>query len=298
MQDNSVGVYNYRIGFKRARGASLGASDLPGKPFKDFLLDYLESRPEPAESANSPRRWYVDKILEKDDGASGIIQYGRTGFGSRLVDGKTRQQMYERAASDIEIIPIYHRFWVPKYGLYSVWSIQAFGGYSCNTLVVNDFRNAFKSTYPGFICVPYPIYPAELGIFQNAEVKAVTLRKKRASRDAADDQVGGESEEVNLSVQISAPDRKSNLGKLKDLLPRYLTQSGRGMTFGGAKYDAASAKVTIDGETKTIPLVGALQRTCIVDISDTVDREDGHPTLKSMEERVETLIQEISVGLG
>lgn len=272
----NTGLYLYKFWFNRRRKGKICLSELPKPDLSKCIDDFAKKNADAGVEEDITRRWLVTQFDKQKDGARIFLDYGRSGFGSRLIDGKSRKLNYDRKTSDVEVVPLLSRLWFPTKGQYGIWAFQSFGQFSCNGLVLESFKNFARDRWPDYVFNALPLVPSYLESYKTAPVTAVTLKKK-APGDAAVAQtnVGG-AENVLIDVRISS-ERGSRLGKLQDLLPRFSGDKAKGRSFGGQEYDYAHATIDIEGRKRTVSLYGPGRGTGLIDLDDDVKKIGGHP---------------------
>lgn len=295
MFNPTIGLYLYQVSIKQKRKKPYKASDLARPTWLDQVKAFQVAHAESA-SDEAGKRWYFESTKQLDDGFRAVVQYGRSGFGSRLLDGKSRTVNYTRRTSDIEVIPLVTRLWVPKTGSYGIWAFQSFGQYSCNNLILNAYDTAVRNAWKDTILDVRPIIPSYLKSYKSAPVTAVVLRK-RTTDDIASRQIQSRSEVVNIDVKI-APPRGGILGKLTDVLPKFSGEKPSGRSFSGVEYDQAHATIDIGGHSRTVSLYGASRGTGLIDVDGDVEKVNGHPKRAEFFAFVDSFISDTVKELG
>ena len=132
--DNSIGLHIYAITQHKTRKpkkivfSDSGDGARLSKALPHFIEKYKSAEYEEGET---PRPWYLDPKNQNGATSDGLIMYGSSGFATDIVDRETRSTQYKRKISDIEIFPLYYRFWVPTSGEYALLALQTFGQRSC-----------------------------------------------------------------------------------------------------------------------------------------------------------------------
>jgi hypothetical protein len=296
----SIGAFAYRVQVRRPRNYQIidFSADSLGKKLRDCYVEFWKSQLEAADTEETIRRWYYEQQKDSASGSEGLVQYGRTGFTSLLVDPKTKTTKYERETSDLEIIPLFNRIWLPDSGTFGIWVFQAFSGYSCNNLMLNAFSKFFREKFSGLVLSVAPIVPAEIKQFREAPVRAVILRSKSGGEDIADRQLGQRTKDVGISMEFTAPPRET-LGLFSSIKDRFTgAQKDEAMSLDGIHFDEAFAKVSINGRLRTIAMTGVSNRTGLIDLSGEVKiGPNGHPKPDSISKEFGTILSDLATEM-
>lgn len=221
--DNSIGLHIYAITLHQ-KGApkkkiKLTAIGVGAKlsAFCPNFINHHKSAIDP--NSGVARVWYLEPEPTNGQTFEGWIMYGSTGFTADIVDRKSRAKLYTRKVTDMEVMPLYYRLWVPQNGDCALLALQTFGQRSC----VNRFKSAlesmFRNTNSGYRIIFNAVAPAQIASYKTADVKKLSLIKHNYSSDAAENQLGSTDELVDLNVSFSAK-RRSHLGNLESFANR------------------------------------------------------------------------------
>jgi hypothetical protein len=299
MSENLVGLHIYAVRQKErskkvfidlapnGKGAMLSAS------VEAFVSKFSTYKDEGKEYL---RDWYVEIRNSTGFVTHGSVMYGSSGFSGPIVDRQTREVRLNREKSDMDIIPLYFRFWVPDHGNYALCAFQTFGSRSCVGKVFGQLQTLFNERNEGYILSPKPIVLTDISRFKNGEVKSIALLKKDFSSDRADNQGVTSGELLDLDVQIRAK-RKQSLGTLGGLASSiFMNAEKSGLDFLSTTFDTAYASVQVGGKKRRVALIGEGKDTGKVDLSDDIEYgPNGFPTFESTSREVEALFSEITV---
>lgn len=274
MFNPNIGLYLYRVTLNPRRKMPINFGDVSEPTVSECIDEFAQLNLEKNLGGDIGRRWFFTHVHPLEDGYSFHLDYGRAGFGSRILDGRTRKLNYDRKVSDVEVVPLLARVWLPTSGKYGIWAFQSFGQHSCNGLVLADFKNYCQTRWPELVFQPLPIVPSYLETYQSAPVTAVTLKTKATGDAASDQTIAHNGDTVNIDVRITSP-RGGNLGKLRELLPRFSGKKAKGRQFGGQEYQEAYATIDIGGRTRTVSLYGASRGTGLIDLDGEVKKLAG-----------------------
>ena len=298
--DNSIGLHIYSVTqHKKRKPANIEFSDTgDGSRLLNALPHFIEKYTSAKDEEGEFRRdWYLNPNDPAGGTFEGTIMYGSSGFASDIVDRETRTTQYKRKTSDIEIIPLYYRFWVPTSGQYALLALQTFGTRSCVGRIQGALEAGFRLTNEGYRLDFTPVAPGEIGTYKIAEVKRLSLTKRDYSSDAAENQLGDPGTLVDLGVSFSAK-RRSNLGLLQSFTNRVKKASKKSvLEYNDTLFDEATAQIMVGGKLRTITLVGMSRNTGKFDLSTDVDRGlNGMPKFESISSETASLFSDIVSG--
>ena len=297
----AIGAYVYRVQVRKVRdytALSFSEDDL-GLKLRQAFLDFTHKFSEPEDKESTNRRWYFSEMEQEGSGYQGTVEYGRTGFSSRLIDLTSRQVQYERVASDLDFIPLFNRFWVPDEYEFGLWVFQSFSGYSCNALMLDDFARFWRSRYETTRLAVSAVLPEELKQVREAPEKAVVLKTKTGGGAIADRQLGVNHEDAGISFEISARGR-DDFGTFGSLKRRFTgKQLDEAMEMDGILFEDAQAKVKINGRTRRVTLAGTGSMNALIDLSRDVKTSagTGHPTKPSISAAFDEIVKDVVVGM-
>src|SRR5262245_48108074 len=79
-----------------------------------FISHFIDAHRTGIQNSELERSWYFELRDEDPGNYRGYIHYGTFGFESNFVDAKTKKRNYRRKTTDVEEIPLYFEFWLPK----------------------------------------------------------------------------------------------------------------------------------------------------------------------------------------
>lgn len=299
--DNSIGLHIYAIRLHKARKPKRLTFDTvgDGARLKKFLPTFFSRFSKAADDdGGNARSWYlVPKENTSTDTFDGLIMYGSTGFATDIVDRETRSTQYKRKVTDIEIIPLYYRIWLPDNGDYGLVGLQTFGQRSCVGKVQIALEAGFRQTNNGYRVTFTPVAPAQIASYKTAEVKRLFLTKQDYSSDAADNQLVKDGEIVDLSVAFSAK-RRSSLGLLDSFTTKIKAASeSKVLRYNDTDFDEATAEVMIGGKRRKVTLIGISRNTGKFDLTEDVScGPNGMPKFLSIRKEVESIFNDVVAG--
>lgn len=301
MSDNSIGLHIYSLKIRRKRKFEViplgengeGATLSKAVP---VLLKRFKSPLD--EETGRPRSWYFEDVRKDGFTSSGTIRYGSSGYESEIVDGKTRSVRYKRSVTDLDVIPIYFRVWVPDDGEYGLLALQTFGQRSCVNRVQQALQDCFRAVTEDHMLDMNPVHPASMKSYMEGDVKTISLVKREYSTDSAENAVVDPNEIVDLDVSFKAKPR-SSLGKLSQVMKRIRKGDSdqQELKYNDTYFDEASANVVVGGKTRKVVIVGLSKNAGKIDLSEDVLRmPNGHPKYVSIDHEVEQLFVDIVAG--
>ncbi len=211
MIDNNIGMHIYRIKQHISRKSTTiefkNSGD--GARFKNMLPDFISRFSNPMnEEGDQARAWYFEPKTDNDGTHHGVIHYGSSGYESKIVDRKTRDLRFQRAVSDMDVIPLYHRFWVPSSGDLALVALQTFGQRSCVSRVLSSLEARYRASFAGHRLTFAAVMPMEFSSLRESEVTSITLMKSNYSSDIAANQFGIPNNLIEYDVCFTAKPKK------------------------------------------------------------------------------------------
>lgn len=298
--DNTIGLHIYAITqHKTRKPKKIPFSNTgDGARLKKSLPHFLKKYTSADDGDGSPARpWYLMPQPLKGDTFEGTVMYGSTGYATDIVDRNTRATQYKRKTSDLEIIPLYYRIWVPNGGDYALLGLQTFGQRSCVGRFQLALETGFRQTNAGHRITFNPVAPGEIASYKVAEVKKLNLTKRDYSSDAAENQLGDPGALVDLSVSFNAK-RRSNLGKLAEFTNRVRgAASDQVLEYNDTHFDEATAEIMVGGKRRTVTLIGVSRNTGKFDLTDQVKKgQNGMPVFNSISGETESIFNDVAAG--
>jgi len=259
--------------------------------FPTFLSDFVDQNVEANNIDEAERTWLFERSKNsKELDIFGQISYGTFGFESKLKNNKSKVIKYERQINDVEEIPLYFQFWSPGGKSMSFAVFQSFQGKSCIQLVIDKLKIEFENIHLELIIKIRKLVPSDLagGIYNSSPVKSLRLIKKNASTDIADLHLGRAAPEtVDIELTLKAH-RSQSIGKF-GAVARSLRSDGV-IVYNGMEFSEAVAMVRFGGKLRPVGMFGSHTNAGVIDISDSVIFEGGHPTPESVRKEAKLLL--------
>ncbi|MEM5475316.1 hypothetical protein [Pacificibacter sp. AS14] len=297
MADFSVGLHVYSLKLrtkgKNHRIVPFGTST-EGELLRRAveLLINLHTSPT-IEGSIIPRPWYFEN--KKTDGFStyGLIKYGSSGFESTIVDGKTRDVMYDKKATDLDVIPIYYHFWVPDSGDQAFLAIQTIGLRSCVNKVQDALSKSVRMLSDRHVVDQNPISLADTKTFGNAPVTTLSFVQREVSSDAASNAIF-ENQVFDVGYTLKSQP-KENLGTFSQVKQKLFGRtSDDQIEINNDSYSEATASVKIGGKIRRVVILGVSKNSGKIDITEHVDCDlTGHPKFDSIHEETKNVLKDI-----
>lgn len=299
MAESIVGLHIYSVTQHKKRNKIKieFSKNGDGARLRDYADRFFRLHSTPDDDENNSRTWFFEPKPNNGNSYHGIIRYGSSGYESDIIDRKSRDLNYKRKVTDIDVIPLYYRLWVPSAGEFALLALQTFGQRSCVNRVQSALIRGYSANNNGHLIVVKPIVPTKLKNFRNAEVKSINLRKLDYSSDSAENQIGSQSTLVDLDVSFTAKPRR-NLGLLGSLAGRIQSAAGKDvLSYNDTQFDEATAEVSLDGKRRRVTLIGVDRNAGKFDLTEDIRREpNGHPEFNSISSEVESLFTGIATG--
>jgi hypothetical protein len=295
----SIGVRLYRISIVdlASRETVVNAPGADPCDLFAFLEGFIARHEANTVEEEASRSWMFKPIpTQMERTLHGHISYGTHGFESTLVDVVTGEPQYDRKSTDVEAIPLYFQCWSPQDRDFALMAFQSFQGRSCVGLVRSTMMREFSDMYPNASLRFLTLGASEM-LSDDLDVKSVTLVRPRQTSDMAD-AYQGMSEEIDYKLQLSARRRGGVLAKL-GLLRNRLTPDEHGfIQFDGQAFENVAVDAKVGGRRRTIALFGRGGDPGLIDITEDVTFDaTGHPTLESVQEQVDELMDDFAARL-
>ncbi|HWL06762.1 MAG TPA: hypothetical protein VNQ99_17800 [Xanthobacteraceae bacterium] len=293
----AIGLRFYRIAMHIRQDGSEVKSPVPD--LYEFFADFMARKTDPIVVAEATRTWYMDpRPYEGTRAVHGYIKYGTHGFESTFTDVNTRQEQFQRKATDVEIIPLYFQVWSPEGSQIALIAFQSFTGRSCITHVRPAMIAEFSEAHPEY-SLSFSIVTPAAALMDDAPVKTVTFWRPMVSADKADKYLLGHSiEDVDYEVTLRARRRSGMISTYGELTKRFDDPSGL-ITFADQQFENVRAKVRIGRKQRSVGVYGQGSEVGLIDVTDDVVRADnGHPTWDSMVSLVDGLMDEFFHGMN
>lgn len=293
----TIGIRVYRVEF-RQRGTAKPlsfTSNLMEKHPKDFIEEFVKNNANIVNSKENERSWYFDRKEDPREGIRGYVRYGTYGFESNLVDTKTKKSNYRRKTTDVEEIPLYFEFWVPRNSQHCLAAFQSFQGRSCISLVAAKMKEDFERINQDCLINFKKVLPSDLkgSIFYSAPIKKMTLIKNKSAVDPADKYLNrNRSEYIDIEMSLCAR-RKRDLGMLGDWQSKMPANTQGLIEYAGIEFDEAVAEVSIGNRRRRVGVFGHNSDAGVIDITKDIDKGlDGHPTFLSIQRETTVILGE------
>ncbi|MGQ3674230.1 hypothetical protein ACT6QH_01820 [Xanthobacter sp. TB0139] len=297
MADNAIGLHVYAITQYRMRNSQsipLSASG-EGRLLKEFIPKFIRKfSTAEYEDGSRARFWHLNSVSSNSDTTDGVIRYGSSGFESTIVDSKSLKENYARKVTDVEVIPLYFRLWIPQSGQYGLVALQTFGQRSCVGRFCRGFENGYRSVNDGYRVAFAPVVPAKLASYRDGEVKKISFFKHDHTSDSSENAVLPAGNLVDYQVTIQAKP-KGNLGFLGGLREKFAARSGDSdIQYGDTNFDKATAEILIGKKRRRVTLFGVSRETGKFDLTDQVERgANGMPKIDSMRAETTSIFEDI-----
>lgn len=223
----------------------------------------------------------------------GLMHYGSFGVDSIIEDGTTGNELLKRKAGDVEIFPLYYRFWVPDSGKSSLALFQSYENRSCAQQALTLFRDFFEFQNPNLRLIAQKLMPQPKAVAK-LPTKKLKFYQKRVDPDSILNLDLGTTEPVHVELIIHAM-KNRNLGKFEF----YQKSVADGLlALDGIEFEQVSAEVKIGNETRTVGLLNVSSKAGVVDVSADLELKDGHPTFDSIAEQAKNLILDLRREYG
>lgn len=290
----AIGLRIYKVYFTR-RGSRdpIKRDDLPFDDFK-IVKDFVANHSTRTKPDGSERSWYFERP-QKDDTThvTGLVEYGTSGFSSKLLDIRTNKKKYDRVDTDVEQIPLFFDFWLPPSSSFLMVALQSFGTRSCVDLIQGALRVFADSKKPQYMIHFKKLMPndSKNALFGTQPVKRLTFVATKSPSDVANSLIPfrpSESVDVEISVKSG---RGRGLGPLSQILKKISHRSGI-FEYEGVEFTKAHAEIRVAGRLRRIGVFGPSSDAGTIDITEDVVFSEGHPTFKSIVKQANTLLAE------
>ncbi|MHA4838172.1 hypothetical protein [Sphingopyxis sp. MSC1_008] len=268
----------------------LDSADLSSSLHK-FVDDFVTQNQLANSITVAERTWF----FEPGKGAKeldnyGQISYGTYGFESKFKNNKTKKLNYQRKTSDVEEIPLYYQFLFPAGKKFAIAVFQSFQGRSCVQLVLDKMKEVFEAANDNYLFRMSKMSPHNGGAsLLKAPVKRLKLIKRNTQSDLADQYNGKATDTVDVELTVSARRRK-DLGPFGSV-SRNLEGDGV-LIYDGREFDQAVAEVRVGGKLRPVGIYGDSRNAGVIDITDSVIWEGGHPTIESVRKEANKIVGE------
>lgn len=290
---SSVGLRVYKLQVRKARDKnpiSLNASSDPAG-MQSFFRDFINMQSQKVATSGVARRWYFEPAKSNDKSLlHGLIYYGDYGFASTFLNRKSNEIKFNRQIDDMEVIPLYYRFWLPDRGNFALAGFQSYKGKSCISSILSAAKQEYSRPRKGYILEERKLMPASSRELENAPVKEVILSTFTTPSDLSDQYIGrGRSQDAAIELRIMAH-KKERFGTLKELKARSSRSDKSILQYKGVEFEQARAKVDVGGKDRVVGVLGFSTDAGVIDLSRDVDYDpNGHPKFESISKEVASI---------
>jgi len=267
----------------------LGSHDL-----YDLLKRFIKANQSQYIMIEESKHVYMFSDVTFDDNKryiSGIFNVGIYGVRTDIINITTGSVDFEKAKNNAEIIKHYVQFYIPKGVNEAIACMHTFRGTGVKTLFYDLFSADFKSKTNLTLQMNPLSYDKAMSSWMDGEAKELKLTKFEGVSDIADQirKLGHNEKEL-----IIKPKRNKSLGKLRDFLSP-----------GSEQVKAIEAMEKFGSQVKTVIEINGKRRTfsvgrhktaalCEIEMTDSVELNDGMPELKSMNIWVTEIINDFA----
>lgn len=280
----AIGLRVYKLFFsERGNREPIDRSDLP---FDDFALvkNFVAHHAVRTKPDGNERSWYFETPQKADaTHVTGLVQYGTSGFSSKLLDIKTNKKKYDRVETDVEQIPLFFDFWLPPNSEYLMVALQSFGTRSCVDLIQGALRMFSENKHPDHRIRFKKIMPndSKNALFGDKAVKKLTFVAAKTTSDVAASLIPFKpSEPVDVAISVRSG-RGRGLGTFANIAGSIGKHEGV-FQYEGVGFTEAYAEIRVGGRTRKVGVFGPAADTGTIDITGDVKFKDGHPTFDSL----------------
>ncbi|MCK6444401.1 hypothetical protein [Elstera cyanobacteriorum] len=298
---NSIAIRVYKIAIYKKndrKSISIDNINLPTS-VSNFMSSFIKEFDIPTENQKLERSWYFELVEDSPPSAfSGYIHYGTFGFESNFVDINTKKHNYHRKNTDIEEIPLFFEFWLPKNTHFGFAVFQSFQSRSCVQLITNAIKEKFKTVNPGYIISFQKIMPndARGSAYYSAPVKKLRLINKNFYADSEDNYLG-EPDIVDFEYVMSAK-RNRSLGSFFSIFSKIKSGSRSMVVHRGIEFSEVSAEIKVGDKVRTVGILGPNKDFGVIDLTDSVDiGKNGHPTFQFLKRETDTILKDFNETL-
>lgn len=263
-----------------------------------FVPRFISEFSKAKDDADGPTRaWYLDAATSNNDTVDGFIRYGSSGFESKIVDSRSLEEKYDRKTTDMEVIPLYFRMWIPSSGPYGLVALQTFGQRSCVNRFYDGFFQGYRRFNEGYRITFDPVAPVQLSSYRHGQVKKISFFKHDHASDSSENAVLPAGNLVDYRVTLQARP-KEHLGLLQGLKERFASRADdKHIQYGDTDFDEATAEVLVGKKRRRVTLFGMSRETGKFDLTEDVTRgPNGMPLLESIRAETSAIFDDIVSG--
>jgi hypothetical protein len=271
--------------------------------FRDILTDLQErtSKNDKEESLLQMAEFSVD---EERRLLSGRLAAGDFGYEADLVDVQSNRLAYHRQTTDAELRPFFFLVYLPNSKDEGVLILEKQGVYG----VVGNFGRAIKERFEAgredFLLEFNHLVPEGTiqRLVEDNPIKELHFYKFNLPPDQFDLYADSDHEEEEITAKLILKSPRGGTFSLRGLTRNVFERGGLGgvveLTEGRFEYDKAKMEVKVGDSKKMVDVSDMGRMRATYDITEEVERgDDGHPTLESIQERAEDLLEDLRTAL-
>jgi hypothetical protein len=213
----------------------------------------------------------------------GAMRAGDFGFASDICDAKNLALRYKKRTQDVELIPLYFQFYVPKGKDAAYLVVQKLGNRSVYSGLRSDLEGYFSGLFPEHrLHFVTAVTEEMLREMLGGEALKIVLRSPTAPRDIADRLPDPKRARANIKSSVVLDIKPEMRTALKQIISRLMDGAiplNRIFEIDGFDFDDVQIKVDHpEYGTKSISRSRLLAFRSDQDITDRVEYDDdGHP---------------------
>ena len=273
--------------------------------FFTIMTQYLTSRlqnrvVDSIEKRSSKIREYTPDTKART--IDGFLQFGDYGYANDLENIETKEKK-NRGVNDCEYQPLYFRIEIQPNTRVALLLLQRSGPHGCKTHFEDDLRDYIQSTISKDLNIqvlPYTDKEYIKSIIKG-QVKCIRYIKNTIPSDLAD---------ALVTTKIAKQGKMELVFKIRDATVSSLVTGLGGLFTGKALkhgpleindvvYDSVKIDFEHNGRRKSVSLAKIDKITMDLDITSDIKRGiDGHPTVASLRDATQIIMDGIAVKLG
>lgn len=240
----------------------------------------------------------IPRLDKRNRTLSGIIETGRYGHESDLINVKTSKVVYQRKKTDAEMLPFYFYFEIPEGVEEGILILQRTSAFGIRKILAWVLKVAFEKQYPEYKLKIAPVVAeSEVKKFIKGKIQKIHLIKKTIPADIADSYDKGHHE-VHGTVELVIRASKRSTLPMNTWLSGIFQNRRPGGVFAVDEedfaYDNVRAEVKIGHATRTVDAARPERIRSYFDVTDKVQiGPKGHPLYNSIQEQADKLAEEL-----
>ena len=313
MSKFSLAPYTLRLKSKDVKDYLL-LGDVCGLDFLDFFDEYLSIF-----LSNYPidnKAGEVVKVIDthkKNRTIYGLLEAGKNGYGSKLLNTSTDTISYERELLDAELIPYYFLVRMPSKSDKGVVILQRFHNLGIKTLFFRRFNQYLNTKFPDIMLEINPLVPKGLiREYINGRIVKIRLIKQGFPKDIADVSSEAMPDDHGFDGKCEMVLSASKNGYFPDLflsnfsrkIDKFLDPNGSDTSIGDIiemsnfDYENIKIEVKIGNTYKTVNLSENDKIRYYEDISGIeVNVKDGHPKFDIIDDRAKSFLKDLAMSI-